>query len=78
MIFAEQLTKVFDEFTAVDSINLDVPKGNVLVLLGPNGAGKTTTVRMLTSVLRPTRGRALVAGYDVVQQPDAVRPPWAC
>lgn len=73
MIFAEQLTKVFDEFTAVNSIYLDVPKGNVLVLLGPNGAGKTTTVRMLTSVLRPTRGRALVAGYDVVQQPDEVR-----
>jgi ABC-2 type transport system ATP-binding protein len=73
LIFAEQLTKVFDEFTAVNSINLDVPEGNVLVLLGPNGAGKTTTVRMLTSVLRPTRGRALVAGYDVVQQADQVR-----
>lgn len=73
MIFAENLTKVFDQFTAVDGVNLDVPAGRVLVLLGPNGAGKTTTVRMLTSILRPTRGRAIVAGYDVEKEPQKVR-----
>lgn len=73
MIFAEDLTKVFDGFVAVDGIHLDVPAGQVLILLGPNGAGKTTTVRMLTSILTPTRGRALVAGYDVVTQADQVR-----
>jgi ABC-2 type transport system ATP-binding protein len=73
MIFAEDLSKKFDDFTAVDGVNLDVKAGQVLVILGPNGAGKTTTVRMLTSVLRPTRGRAVVAGYDVVQQADQVR-----
>lgn len=73
MIFAEDLTKRFDDFTAVDRVNLNVPSGQVLVLLGPNGAGKTTTVRMLTSVLVPSNGRALVAGYDVVKEPDAVR-----
>ncbi|HNT55528.1 MAG TPA: ATP-binding cassette domain-containing protein [Anaerolineaceae bacterium] len=73
MIWAEDLTKVFDDFTAVNSVHLDVQPGQVLVLLGPNGAGKTTTVRMLTSVLTPTRGRARVAGYDVVAQPDKVR-----
>ncbi len=73
MIFAEDLTKHFDNLVAVDSVHLDVPAGQVLVLLGPNGAGKTTTVRMLTSILRPTRGRAVVAGYDVVAQPDRVR-----
>jgi ABC-2 type transport system ATP-binding protein len=73
MIFAEDLTKVFDQFTAVDGVNLDVPAGRVLVLLGPNGAGKTTTVRMLTSILKPTRGKAVVAGFDVVKDPQKVR-----
>lgn len=73
MIFAEDLTKKFDDFLAVDGVNLDVAKGQVLVLLGPNGAGKTTTVRMLTSILAPTRGCARIAGYDVISQPDKVR-----
>ena len=73
MIFAEDLTKQFDEFLAVDGINLDVKAGEVMVLLGPNGAGKTTTVRMLTSILRPTRGKATIAGFDVVAHPDKVR-----
>ncbi len=73
MIAAEDLTKHFDTFAAVEGVNLNVDAGQVLVLLGPNGAGKTTTVRMLTSVLLPTRGRAVVAGYDVVRQPDKVR-----
>jgi ABC-2 type transport system ATP-binding protein len=73
MSIAENLTKHFDEFVAVDGVNLDVPSGQVLVLLGPNGAGKTTTVRMLTSILIPTRGTAKVAGFDVVTQADKVR-----
>ena len=73
MIIAEGLTKYFETFLAVDTLSLDVPTGKVLVLLGPNGAGKTTTVRMLTSILRPSRGWAKVAGYDVVTQADRVR-----
>jgi ABC-2 type transport system ATP-binding protein len=73
MIHSEDLTKYFDDFAAVEGVNLDVAAGQVLVLLGPNGAGKTTTVRMLTSILVPTRGRACVAGYDVVLQADRVR-----
>jgi ABC-2 type transport system ATP-binding protein len=73
MIFAEGLTKYFDDFLAVDRIHLDVPAGAVLALLGKNGAGKTTTVRMLTSILRPSDGIARVAGYDVVRQADRVR-----
>jgi ABC-2 type transport system ATP-binding protein len=73
MITAEDLTKHFDEFIAVEGIHLDVEAGQVLALLGPNGAGKTTTVRMLTSILRPTRGRAWVNGFDVVAQADKVR-----
>ena len=73
MIYAENLTKKFDEFVAVNSVNLDVPVGQVLVLLGPNGAGKTTTVRMLDSILVPTEGRAVVAGHDVVKEAEQVR-----
>ncbi len=73
MIDAQELVKDFDGFRAVDHISLNVPAGSVLAVLGPNGAGKTTTVRMLTSILAPTSGRASIAGYDVVAQPEAVR-----
>jgi ABC-2 type transport system ATP-binding protein len=58
---------------AVDGVDLEVAKGEIYGFLGPNGAGKTTTVRMLTTLLRPTGGRAVVAGYDVAEDPGAVR-----
>jgi ABC-2 type transport system ATP-binding protein len=73
MIKTEDLSKQFNNFWAVDGVYLDVQPGQILALLGQNGAGKTTTVRMLTSVLSPTRGRAFVAGYDVVTQAEKVR-----
>jgi ABC-2 type transport system ATP-binding protein len=73
MIEAEGLTKDFNDFRAVDSATFKVDSGSVLAVLGPNGAGKTTIVRMLTSILKPTLGRACVAGYDVVTQPAQVR-----
>lgn len=73
MIVSENLVKKFDDFVAVDTINFSVSKGEVMALLGPNGAGKTTTIRMLTSLLRPTSGRAVVNGYDVLKQPKLVR-----
>ncbi len=73
MIQAEDLSKRFGDFWAVDGVSLEVQPGQVLALLGQNGAGKTTTVRMLTSVLLPNRGWARVAGYDVVAQPEKVR-----
>ncbi|MFN8421743.1 MAG: ABC transporter ATP-binding protein [Anaerolineae bacterium] len=73
MIEAEELTKDFNDFRAVDHISMSVAPGSVFAILGPNGAGKTTTVRMLTSILVPTSGRATVAGYDVVKQPEYVR-----
>jgi ABC-2 type transport system ATP-binding protein len=73
MITAQDLSKQFDDFWAVDGVNFNVPPGTVLVLLGPNGAGKTTTVRMLTSILTPTRGQASVNGFDVVKEAHHVR-----
>ncbi len=73
MIIAENLCKQFDTFLAVDGVSIDVQPGQVLALLGPNGAGKTTTVRMLSSVLQPSGGRASVAGYDVVKDAAKVR-----
>jgi ABC-2 type transport system ATP-binding protein len=73
MIETHDLSKQFDGFTAVDGVSLTIQPGQVLALLGPNGAGKTTTVRMLTSILAPSRGWARIAGYDVVKQPAQVR-----
>ncbi len=73
VIEAEGLVKTFGDFTAVDDVSFEVPRGTVFGLLGPNGAGKTTIVRMLTTLAVPTRGRARVAGHDVVQEPEAVR-----
>jgi ABC-2 type transport system ATP-binding protein len=73
MIIAENLGKTFDNFTAVRNLDLNVGAGELLALLGPNGAGKTTTVRMLSSILRPTTGRAEVNGHDVVTAAAQVR-----
>ncbi|MGJ5753707.1 ABC-2 type transport system ATP-binding protein [Streptomyces puniciscabiei] len=72
-IHAEGLVKTFGDVRALDGVDLDVPEGTVLGLLGPNGAGKTTTVRCLTTLLRPDSGKAVVAGVDVLKDPDAVR-----
>ncbi|MFF5716570.1 ATP-binding cassette domain-containing protein [Streptomyces buecherae] len=72
-IYAEGLVKTFGKVRALDGVDLDVPEGTVLGLLGPNGAGKTTAVRVLTTLLRPDSGRAVVAGIDVLKHPNDVR-----
>src|SRR5499433_3209439 len=72
-ILVEGLTKSFGEVRALRGIDLAVPRGTVLGVLGPNGAGKTTAVRILTTLLLPDRGRALVEGRDVVREAAAVR-----
>ncbi|MGE5286518.1 MAG: ATP-binding cassette domain-containing protein [Micromonosporaceae bacterium] len=72
-IVAQGLGKRFGRVLALDGVDLELPAGGVLGLLGPNGAGKTTTVRILATLLRPDRGRARVAGFDVTDHPDAVR-----
>ena len=78
MIHVEQLSKSFDDLRrgsilALDSVSFDVKAGEIFGLLGPNGAGKTTCLRMLSTVLQPTGGKATVAGYDVLTQPQDVR-----
>jgi ABC-2 type transport system ATP-binding protein len=73
MIETKGLTKIFGDFVAVDDVTLTAEPGTVMAVLGPNGAGKTTTIRMLTSILKPTRGTASVAGFDVVTQAAYVR-----
>ncbi|WP_017239788.1 daunorubicin resistance protein DrrA family ABC transporter ATP-binding protein [Streptomyces sp. SS] len=72
-IYAEGLVKTFGDVRALDGVDLDVPEGTVLGLLGPNGAGKTTTVRVLTTLIQPDSGRAVVAGIDVLKHPNEVR-----
>ena len=72
-VVVEKLVKRFGSFVAVDHIDLETRKGEVFGFLGPNGAGKSTTIRMLCGLLRPTSGRAMVAGFDVAREPEAVR-----
>jgi ABC-2 type transport system ATP-binding protein len=63
----------FGDLEAVKSVNFEIPKGEIFGFLGPNGAGKSTTIRMLCTLLRPTAGTAMVAGYDIITQPAQVR-----
>ncbi len=72
-IETRELTRTFRRFTAVDSISFQVQRGEIFGLLGANGAGKTTTIRMLTGLLRPSRGEAWVAGIPVHSSPEKVK-----
>jgi ABC-2 type transport system ATP-binding protein len=73
VIQVQELVKKFGEFTAVAGIDFAVDEGEFFGFLGPNGAGKTTTINMLATLLRPTSGRAQLAGHDVLSQPNQVR-----
>jgi len=72
-IVTKALTRRFGEVVAVDQLDLEVEHGTIFGLLGPNGAGKSTTIKMLTTLLPPTSGTAIVAGYDVQREPAEVR-----
>ena len=72
-IWAEELTKKFGNFTAVDAISFEVGQGEIFGFLGANGAGKTTAMRMLSGLSFPTSGKARVAGFDVYKQPEQIK-----
>src|SRR5512133_3655497 len=69
MISLSALTKRYGSFTAVDALDLEVPRGQLFGFLGPNGAGKTTTLRMIAGILRPTAGTVRIGGVDIVAEP---------
>src|SRR5207237_9901896 len=71
MIRLTALSKRYGSFTAVNGIDLSVPRGELFGFLGPNGAGKTTTLRMIAGILRPTAGRIEIAGIDIGVDPSA-------
>lgn len=73
LIKVENITKQFGNFKAVNDVSFEVEKGEIFGLLGENGAGKTTTLRMLATMLKPTKGTALMAGFDIVSEPEKVR-----
>ncbi len=73
VVHAEGLTKKFGDFTAADQITFRIGRGEIFGLLGPNGAGKSTTFKMMCGLLRPTAGRARVAGLDLYQAAGAAR-----
>jgi ABC-2 type transport system ATP-binding protein len=72
-VVVEDLTKRFGDFTAVDALRFEAARGEIFGVLGPNGSGKSTTIRMLCGLLRPTSGRAEVAGLDVAREAESVR-----
>jgi ABC-2 type transport system ATP-binding protein len=73
IIETEKLTKKYEGISAIENVNLKVHAGETFGFLGPNGAGKTTTIRILTTLTKPTSGRASVNGFDVVKEPDKVK-----
>jgi ABC-2 type transport system ATP-binding protein len=72
-IVVDHIVKRYGEFTAVNGVTFEVAAGEIFGLLGPNGAGKSTLIRMMTTLIPPTSGRAIIAGHDVTREPDAVR-----
>ena len=72
-IVVDHITKKYGDFTAVDDVSFNVHQGEIFGLLGPNGAGKSTLIRMMTTLLPLTSGRALINGFDVAKEPDSAR-----
>jgi ABC-2 type transport system ATP-binding protein len=73
IIMINNLVKKFEDVTAVDHLNLEIGEGELFSLLGPNGAGKTTTINILTGIIKPTSGNAIIAGFDVTKNLEEVK-----
>ena len=69
----KDLVKQFEDVTAVDRLNLEIKQGELFSLLGPNGAGKTTTINILSGILKPTKGTAIIAGFDVTKNLEEIK-----
>lgn len=74
IIIAENLKKSFGNIQAVDGINLEIPKGQIVGLLGPNGAGKSTTISMISTLYKPTSGKLYFDGKDIIKEPKWIKP----
>src|ERR687896_2229660 len=72
-VTTSRLRKAFGSLVAVESLDLEIRRGEVFGLLGPNGSGKTTTIRMLTGLMQPTSGEATVVGFDARREAEAIR-----
>jgi ABC-2 type transport system ATP-binding protein len=72
-VVAEELTKKFDDFTAVDGVSFSIKRGEIFGFVGPNGSGKSTTIRMLCGIISPTAGSASVVGYDIVKGSEEIK-----
>ena len=72
-ITANNLSKRFGNFTAVDAISFEVAKGEIFGFLGANGAGKTTAIKMLCALSRPSGGEATIAGFDIYKEPESIK-----
>ena len=73
IIVTKDLVKRFEVVTAVDNLNLEIMEGELFSLLGPNGAGKTTTINILNGIIKPTKGKVTIAGFDVAKNLDAIK-----
>lgn len=73
IIVLNNLVKKFEDITAVDNLNLTINEGELFSLLGPNGAGKTTTVNILNGIIKPSSGKAIIAGFDVTKNPNEIK-----
>ena len=69
----KELTKQYSKVLAVDKVSFEIKKGEIFALIGPNGAGKTSTIRMISTLLTPTAGDAIVGGHSAVKEPEKVR-----
>ena len=73
LLKTEHLTKIYNDFTAVNDLSIEIRKGEIVGFLGPNGAGKTTTISMLSTILKPSNGMITIEGHNIIHEPQEAR-----